>query len=116
MLTGPALLALHCLLDNPPGNCSVFLLSAFSLIKSPLKRNNLVLIQESEMDDTLKGGGLLSLLFFSLRLTIPSILTALHLCMQCVLGRECALLLKDICVHGRGRNWVGSGVGIEAGK
>lgn len=54
--------------------------------------------------------------FFSLRLTIPSILTALHLCMQYVLGRECALLLKDICVHGRGRNWVGSGVGIEAGK
>lgn len=65
------------------------------------------------------GGNLLSLFFlfsFSLRFTIPSILTALHLCMGCVLGRECAPLLKDIYVHGRGRNWVGSGVGIEAGK
>lgn len=63
------------------------------------------------MDDTLNvGEGLLSLYFF------PSKMTALHLCMGCVLSRECAPLLKDICVHGRGRNWVGSRVGIEAGE
>ena len=71
------------------------------------------------MDDTLNRGAccLCFVSFcFSLRFTISTILTAPYLCMGCVQDRECAPLLKDICVHGIGRNWVGSGVGIEAGK